>query len=141
MRISSPHVEVKLISIQIHIVAQCFGMENLCTVCRSIFTGEGRVACTRDKWPWSNEAFYHHRNLDLLEAAANAGCDLCRVLVKITHISSDPEFLEQRSSPTAYNITHDRDRAPIEYTISFRFSNQFRIGDSLSACICIYKLG
>ena len=56
-------------------------MGNLCTVCRDAFSGINRQFNCEAYLGWARRKFYsHHRCISALEAAAEAGCQLCTFL-------------------------------------------------------------
>jgi hypothetical protein len=99
-------------------------VENACTICRSIFTGHGLVACPKRPHPQLPKGYYHHRTLASLENAAQGGCDICHVFLRN---SPDAEKLSMRLQPISYHLYHDHHRegvGVVPYTVSFRMPGE-----------------
>jgi hypothetical protein len=92
-------------------------MENVCILCRGIFTGKKRVVYRIRR---RGVFYYHHRTLTSLEAAVEDGCDICKVLSRNILGSTREDRKPHIGSDFAvsYELRHYKFR-PDEYSVFF----------------------
>jgi hypothetical protein len=107
-------------------------MENVCILCRGIFTGTKRVVYPIRR---RGVSYYHHRTLTSLEAAVEDGCDICKVLSRNILGSTREDRKPHIGSDFAvsYELHHYKFR-PDKYSVFFYYGRSrsivefFRLG-------------
>ena len=115
-------------------------MENVCILCRGVFTGKKRVVYPIRRQGVSS--YYHHRTLTSLEAAVEDGCDICKVLSRNILGSTREDRKPHIGSDFAvsYELYHYKYR-PDEYYVHFYYGGSrsivtfFRLGQHHERCV------